>query len=104
LPINPRFIPVLLLRGSGVVKTIRFNGGQYLGDPINVVSIFNEKMVDELIILDIDAPRDKHLPRREFLQDLAGECFMPLCYGGGVNTITDVEGVLQVGVEKVRTI
>jgi cyclase len=101
LPVNPRFIPVLLLRGTGLVKTERFADGRYLGDAINAVSIFNDKRVDELIVLDIDCPRESRTPRLGFIRDLASECFIPLTYGGGVRELRDVGSVLEAGVEKV---
>ena len=50
-----RVIPVLLLRGKGLVKTVKFKEPKYIGDPINSVRIFNEKEVDEVVFLDITA-------------------------------------------------
>jgi cyclase len=94
-------IPVLLLRGTELVKTRRFRDPVYLGDAINAVSIFNEKRVDELIVLDIDATRGGAPPRVDFLRRLAGECFMPLCYGGGVTRIEEMAALFSAGVEKV---
>ena len=96
-----RLIPCLLLRGAGCVKTLRLRKPTYLGDPINIVRIFNDREVDELIVLDIDARREGRGPRLDHLADLASECFMPLCYGGGVRSLEDIERVFAVGVEKV---
>jgi imidazole glycerol-phosphate synthase subunit HisF len=96
-----RLIPCLLLRGAGCVKTVRFRKPVYLGDPINVVRIFNEREVDELILLDIDACREGRGPRFARLADLASECFMPVCYGGGVRSLGDVERLFAIGIEKV---
>ncbi len=96
-----RVIPALLLRGKGLVKTVRFRDAKYVGDPINAIRIFNEKEVDELVFLDITATTDGRAPDLDTLGAIASECFMPLCYGGGVRSLPDIDRVLNVGVEKV---
>lgn len=96
-----RVIPVLLLQDKGLVKTIKFNNPKYVGDPINAVKIFNEKEVDELIFLDINATKDKKKPSFELLEKITSECFMPICYGGGINNIQDIKTIISLGVEKV---
>lgn len=97
----PRVIPCLLLSGGGLVKTKRFATPKYVGDPINAVRIFNEKEVDELMVLDIDATGLGHGPDFELAEQLASECFMPLCYGGGIRTAEDAKSLLALGIEKV---
>jgi cyclase len=97
----PRVIPVLLFRAGGLYKTTRFKNPIYVGDPINAVKIFNEKEVDELAFVDISATAEKRRPNFEVIREIAGECFMPLCYGGGVRTIEDIKEVIACGVEKV---
>lgn len=96
-----RVIPCLLLHEGGLVKTVKFKNPVYVGDPINAVKIFNEKEVDELIFLDISATAQKRKPNLKLIHEIATECFMPLAYGGGVNTLDDVKAVLTTGVEKV---
>lgn len=96
-----RFIPCLLLRNSGLVKTESFNKSIYLGDPINAIKIFNDKNADELIFLDIDASKEKRGPNFSLLKDLASECFMPLAYGGGVTNLNQIEQLIQIGIEKI---
>lgn len=96
-----RVIPVLLLRGQGLVKTTNFGSPRYVGDPINAVRIFNEKEVDELVILDITATRENREPDYERIRDVAGESFMPVGYGGGIRTLDQVRKVFKQGVEKV---
>lgn len=98
---RPRVIPCLLLRDRGLVKTRRFAEPVYLGDPINTVRIFSDKEVDELVVLDIDASRLGREPDYETLAAMAGECFMPLAYGGGVRTLAQVRRLIRCGVEKV---
>lgn len=99
--IRTRVIPCLLLRGSGLVKTVRFKKATYLGDPINIVRIFNDKEVDEIVFLDIDATRERRGPPMQLLAQIAGECFIPLCYGGGVRDVETMRELYALGVEKV---
>ena len=99
--LHPRIIPCLLIKGKGLVKTVNFKSPKYLGDPINAVRIFNEKEVDELIVIDIDATVEKREPDYSVIEHLAEECRMPLCYGGGVRTSDQVQKIIQLGVEKV---
>ena len=96
-----RVIPCLLLSGGGLVKTQKFAKPKYVGDPINAVRIFNEKEVDELMVLDIDASKERRGPDFDLIEQLAGECFMPLCYGGGIRTAEDARTLFKLGVEKV---
>ncbi|PKV48778.1 imidazole glycerol phosphate synthase subunit HisF [Aquimarina sp. MAR_2010_214] len=96
-----RIIPCLLLRDEGLVKTQKFKNSVYVGDPINTVKIFNEKEVDELIFLDIDATNKKKEPPYHLIEDIATECFMPFCYGGGIKTIDQIGKIIASGAEKV---
>lgn len=99
--LKTRVIPVLLLKDKGLVKTVKFNNPTYIGDPINAVKIFNDKEVDELIFLDIDAARQNRPPLLETISEITNECFMPLCYGGGVRTVDQMKKIFSLGVEKV---
>lgn len=96
-----RVIPALLLQDGGLVKTRRFKKPIYVGDPTNAIRIFNEKEVDELMVLDISASKKNHDPDYKTIELLAGECFMPLCYGGGVNSLEQAARILDLGVEKI---
>ena len=96
-----RIIPCLLLQNESLVKTIRFKKPSYIGDAINTVRIFNELEVDELILLDITATTSKSEPNFDLLKDIASECFMPLAYGGGVNTLEQAKKIIKIGYEKV---
>src|SRR4030042_1046395 len=97
----PRIIPCLLVKNKGLVKTVNFKNPKYVGDPINAVKIFNEKEVDELIVLDIDATLEQRGPDFNMIRNLAEECRMPFCYGGGVTTCDQIQRIVQLGVEKV---
>jgi cyclase len=99
--LRPRVIPCLLVRDKGLVKTVGFETGKYVGDPINAVKIFNEKEVDELIVLDIDATVRGEAPDYALIEKIAVESRMPLCYGGGVKTTQQAKKIVGLGVEKV---
>ena len=99
--IRARLIPCLLVHRKGLVKTVRFADPKYVGDPINAVRIFNEKEVDELVVLDIDATAEGAEPDYAMIRDLAAECRMPLCYGGGVRSVEQAARIVKLGVEKV---
>ena len=101
--LRSRIIPCLLVHKKGLVKTLRFSveDGKYVGDPINAVKIFNEKNVDEIMVIDIDATVRGHEPDYEMIKNVATECRMPLCYGGGVRTVEQVRKIIKLGAEKV---
>lgn len=99
--LRPRIIPCLLVQDNGLVKTVRFTDPKYVGDPLNAVRILNEKQVDELMVLDIDATAQGREPDYSLIRQLATECRMPLCYGGGVTSPEQVERIIGLGVEKV---
>ena len=99
--LRTRVIPSLLLKDLGLVKTRKFKNPVYLGDPINIVKIFNDKEVDELAILDITATVENREPNWELLYDITSECFMPLAYGGGIKTTDQIQRLLRFGFEKV---
>jgi imidazole glycerol-phosphate synthase subunit HisF len=99
--IIPRVIPCLSLTASGLVKTVKFRNPKYVGDAINTMRIFNEKEVDEMIVLDITASLEKRKPNFSLIQDIATECFMPLGYGGGITSVEDIKRIFELGVEKV---
>ena len=96
-----RVIPALLLRQGGLVKTRRFKDPVYVGDPTNAIRIFNDKEVDELMVLDIEASRSGSGPDFATIELFAGECFMPLAYGGGIHTLDQASRIFDLGVEKI---
>ncbi len=97
----PRVIPVLVVSDGYLVKPVRFKGEKYIGDPINAVRIFNEKQVDELIILDIDATVKKRGVNYTLIEEIASEAFMPVGYGGGVASAEEARRITGIGIEKV---
>lgn len=96
-----RVIPALLLQDGGLVKTRRFKDPKYVGDPINAIHIFNDKEVDEMMVLDIGATKVGREPDYATIELFAGECFMPLCYGGGIRSVDQAAKLFDLGVEKI---
>lgn len=99
--INTRIIPCLLLKGTGLVKTIQFKNPTYVGDPINAIRIFNEMESDELLFLDINATKENRRPNVNIISKFVDECFMPLAIGGGIRKMEDIKDILNLGVEKI---
>jgi len=99
--LRSRVIPCLLVHNKGLVKTEKFTNPKYVGDPINAVKIFNEKQVDELIVLDIDCTANGRSPDLKLIENLAAECRMPLCYGGGIKDVETAQKIIALGVEKI---
>lgn len=99
--LSTRVIPALLLKNKGLVKTVKFKKEVYIGDPINAIKIYNDKEVDELAFLDIMATVEGRAPHYDYIKEIAGECFMPLAYGGGVKELDHISKLIKVGVEKV---
>jgi cyclase len=99
--LRPRIIPVLLLHQNGIYKTRQFKNPSYIGDPLNIVKIFNDKEVDELLLLDIDASVKGSNPDYNRLFDITGEAFMPISYGGGIHNVEQVKELFSTGIEKV---
>ena len=98
---RPRIIPVLLLKGKGLVKSIQFKNHQYLGDPINAVKIFNDLKADELVFLDISASIEKRLISLDFVKKVGEEANMPFAVGGGIKSLNDIQSIIASGAEKV---
>ena len=99
--LSPRIIPCLLIKDGGLVKTIQFSKPKYVGDPLNTVKIFNEKSVDEIIILDISATVENKDPNYKLIGQIASECCMPFTYGGGIKCVDHALRIFELGVEKI---
>lgn len=98
---RPRIIPVLLLKGPGLIKTTEFKNPRYIGDPINAVKIFNDLRADELIFLDIYAGKEGRSISPELVMKLGDEAYMPFAVGGGLKSLSQIHEVLKAGAEKV---
>ena len=98
---RPRIIPVLLLKGAGLVKTVRFSRPTYIGDPLNAVKIFNDLGADELVFLDINATRENRTISRKLVEMIGNEAYMPFSVGGGITKIEQIKDLISSGAEKV---
>lgn len=99
--LSPRLMPCLLMSNGALVKTVRFKNPTYVGDPINAIRIFNQKEVDELILLDIEATTSGRGIDYDTIEKVVSECFMPICYGGGVRTVEEMRRLYYLGIEKI---
>ena len=99
--LQKRVIPVLTIENNLLVKTYKFAKPKYIGDPLNAVRIFNEKEVDEILIIDISATRNNKSPNFKLIENISSQCLMPLTYGGGIRTISDARKIFSLGVEKI---
>ena len=99
--LRPRVMPCLLLSDGGLVKSVKFKQHKYVGDPLNAIRIFNQKEVDELVLLDISRTNNGKPIDFDLIEKIASQCFMPLCYGGGVKSLSDFKALFSLGVEKV---
>jgi imidazole glycerol-phosphate synthase subunit HisF len=100
-PHRPRIIPVLLLHRNQLYKTVKFDDPKYVGDPRNAVRIFNDLGADELVLLDIDASKERQEPDLELIEEIVSEAFMPVGYGGGISNFETARRILRLGVEKI---
>jgi cyclase len=96
-----RVMPCLLVNNERLIKTVHFKNPAYIGDPVNAIKIYNEKEVDELVLVDIAATVERRPPPFRLIAEVTDECFMPLCYGGGITSIHDIKKIFASGVEKV---
>ncbi|MGN6436112.1 MAG: AglZ/HisF2 family acetamidino modification protein [Agriterribacter sp.] len=96
-----RVIPTLLLHNNGLIKSIKFKDYKYVGDPINAVKIFNDKEVDEIALIDIDASRQNRSPDIKRIAEISNEAFMPMAYGGGIRSLDQIKEIFYSGIEKV---
>ena len=99
--LRTRVIPILQISNRALVKTVKYKNPKYLGDPLNAIKIFNEKRVDELLIIDINAAKRKSKIDFAYIEELCAECFMPIGYGGGIESLEDIKRLFTLGVEKI---
>ena len=99
--LRPRLIVFLMVDQNYVRKSVNFSNSRYIGDPLNTIRIFNDFDVDELVLIDISATREKKEPNYKLIENIASISRMPLCYGGGINNVKQIEMIINLGVEKV---
>jgi len=99
--LRTRVIPIIQINNRDLVKTVQFQHPKYLGDPLNAIKIFNEKRVDELVIIDINSSKNNAPIDFDYIESLCSECFMPISYGGGIKSMSDIKNLFSIGIEKV---
>lgn len=100
--LQTRLIPSLLVdRNLHLVKTKQFTDRHYLGDPLNAAYVYSGYEVDELLVLDIDATPLRRSISLNFVEALARFTRVPLTVGGGIRTISEIQDLLALGVERV---
>lgn len=97
----PRLLPILIIREGGLYKSENFKTWTYVGDTLNATKIFNEKDVDEIVVLSVGLQNSGQIPDYELLTKLAEECFMPIAYGGGITHEDQTRRIVDCGVDKV---
>ena len=98
--LRSRIIPVVLILDDYAVKTVQFKQPKYIGDPINIIRIFNDYEADELIIYDINKNKEKEI-NFKLIESISFNARMPLSYGGRIKNIQDIKKLFSIGIEKV---
>ncbi|MCZ2207742.1 imidazole glycerol phosphate synthase cyclase subunit [Cylindrospermopsis raciborskii] len=96
-----RVIPTLLWKQFGLVKGTRFDSWRRVGPVLPAIKVYNQRDVDELVLLDITANTTGDPPDWESIADFSQECFVPFAVGGGVTSIDQVQQLLRSGADKV---
>lgn len=98
---RPRVIPCLLLKGQGLVKTVKFSSPTYIGDPMHAVHLFNDFHADELLLLDINAGNENRCISIDLVREIGEEANMPFSVGGGITKLFQIEQLLEAGAERI---
>lgn len=96
-----RVIPTLLWKGVGLVKGAGFDSGRRVGPVLPAVKVYNNRDVDELILVDIEAHQSGDGPDFESVNDFADACFVPFTVGGGITEVEQIARLLRAGADKV---
>ena len=96
-----RIIPCLDVKDGRVVKGTNFVGLRDAGDPVELASIYDRELADELIFLDITASSDERNTMVEMVEKTASQIFIPFTVGGGIRTVEDIRKMLKAGADKV---
>jgi imidazole glycerol-phosphate synthase subunit HisF len=96
-----RVIPTLLWKQFGLVKGVGFDSWRRVGPVLPAVKVYNQREVDELILLDIVAHAGDAELDYESINEFGQDCFVPLTVGGGITRIEQVQRLLRAGADKV---
>ena len=96
-----RIVPTMLYSRTGLVKSVRFDPSRRVGGAAQAIGVYGLREVDELVFLDIAARAEGRGPDFGLIDELADNCFVPFTVGGGIRSVEDVRGLLQVGADKI---
>jgi cyclase len=96
-----RVIPTLLWKQFGLVKGVGFDSWRRVGPVLPAIKVYNQREVDELVLVDIMAHQSADDPDFESIDEFGQDCFVPLTVGGGITRIEQVQRLLRVGADKV---
>jgi cyclase len=96
-----RVIPTMLWKQFGLVKGVQFNSWRRVGPVLPAIKVYNQREVDELILVDITGHESADDLDIESIQEFAQDCFVPLTVGGGISKIDQVQNLLEAGADKI---
>lgn len=96
-----RVIPTLLWKQFGLVKGVGFDSWRRVGSVLPAIKVYNQREVDELVLVDIVAHKSADDPDFESIDEFGQDCFVPLTVGGGITRIEQVQRLLRAGADKV---
>lgn len=96
-----RIIPTLLWKNFGLVKGVGFDSWRRVGPVLPAIKVYNQREVDELVLVDIMASSTGDELDFESVNDFGQDCFVPLTVGGGIAHIHQVQRLLRAGADKV---
>ena len=96
-----RVIPTLLCKGAGLVKGSGFDSWRRVGSVLPAIKVYNNRDVDELMLIDIEAHQTGEGPDVESISDFADACFVPFTVGGGITQVEQIARLLRAGADKV---
>jgi cyclase len=99
--LKKRLIPSLLVRDGRIVQSVQFRHTNVIGNVITAVDFFNGWAVDEILILDVSRDRTGRTEFLDIVDELSERCFVPLCVGGWITSIADIETLLEHGADKI---
>ncbi len=96
-----RVIPTLLWKQFGLVKGVGFDSWRRVGPVLPAIKVYNQREVDELVLVDIVAHQSDEDLDFESIDEFGQDCFVPLTVGGGITRIEQVQRLLRAGADKV---
>lgn len=96
-----RVIPTLLWKNFGLVKGVGFDSWRRVGPVLPAIKVYNQREVDELVLMDIVAHEEGEEPDYDSINDYGSDCFVPLTFGGGIHSAEQVQHLLRAGADKV---